>query len=217
MSKQGIAELVEALGDIPAVLAEAAPQDKFQLYSELGLHLTYEPARRLVRAETGISATSGNYGSCPTGTRPLRARPQPAHGFGSGMVPGFEGFGCLSIWQASAMIKLSPELDSRDARAHRGGRRGVSPHQLPHAFPGLYLDGLTDAAIAVITKHLPADPIPIIGSPDSRQSMTRTTSSTVTQTSHPAWLEKIGGRACSTLRRASGQTGIRTDLVYLQR
>lgn len=54
MSKQDVAEPVEALGDIPAVLAEAAPQDKFQLYSQLGLHLTYEPARRLARAETGI-------------------------------------------------------------------------------------------------------------------------------------------------------------------
>lgn len=31
MSKQDIAELVEALGDIPGVLAEAAPQDKSQL------------------------------------------------------------------------------------------------------------------------------------------------------------------------------------------
>jgi hypothetical protein len=43
MSKHDIGELLEALGNIPAVLAKAAPHDKAQLYSQLGLHLTYEP------------------------------------------------------------------------------------------------------------------------------------------------------------------------------
>jgi hypothetical protein len=47
MSKHDITELIKALGNIPAILAKAAPHDKAQLYSQLGLHLTYEPAKRL--------------------------------------------------------------------------------------------------------------------------------------------------------------------------
>ena len=67
MSKHDIGELIKALGDIPAVLAKAAPHDKAQLYSQLGLHLTYEPATRLIRAETRINPHSWGYGSCPRG------------------------------------------------------------------------------------------------------------------------------------------------------
>ena len=67
MSKHDITELIEALGNIPAVLAKAAPHDKAQLYSQLGLHLTYEPGKRLIRAETCLNPHSWGYGSCPRG------------------------------------------------------------------------------------------------------------------------------------------------------
>jgi DNA invertase Pin-like site-specific DNA recombinase len=65
MSQHDIGELIQALGNIPAVLATATPEDKAQLYSQLGLHLTYEPAQRLIRAETRINPHSWGYGSCP--------------------------------------------------------------------------------------------------------------------------------------------------------
>ena len=67
MSKHDIAELIEALGNIPAVLAKAAPYDKAQIYSQLGLHLTYQPAKRLIRAETHLNPHRWGYGSCPRG------------------------------------------------------------------------------------------------------------------------------------------------------
>jgi site-specific DNA recombinase len=46
MSKDEIRSLVEAIGNIHAVLADAAPEDKAQVYHQLGLHLSYEPAKR---------------------------------------------------------------------------------------------------------------------------------------------------------------------------
>ena len=65
MSQHDIGELITALGNIPAALAKAAPHDKAQLYNQLGLHLTYEPTRRLVQAETRLNPHSWGYGSCP--------------------------------------------------------------------------------------------------------------------------------------------------------
>ena len=85
MSKRDIGELIEALGNIPAVLHNAAPHDKAQLYSQLGLHLTYEPAQRLIRAETRLNPHSWGYGSCPRGdlrtNHPPRPRRQVMLGF----------------------------------------------------------------------------------------------------------------------------------------
>jgi site-specific DNA recombinase len=49
MNKEEIRSLIETLGTTRAVLADATPEDKAQVYHQLGLHLTYEPATRLVR------------------------------------------------------------------------------------------------------------------------------------------------------------------------
>lgn len=67
MSKEEIRSLVEALGNIRAVLTDATPEDKAEVYRQLGLHLTYQPAKRLVRAETRFDPRSWGYGSCPRG------------------------------------------------------------------------------------------------------------------------------------------------------
>jgi hypothetical protein len=52
-----IASIVTALGDILAVLADADPADKAEIYSQLGLRLTYQPGQRIVRAEAHLDQT----------------------------------------------------------------------------------------------------------------------------------------------------------------
>jgi DNA invertase Pin-like site-specific DNA recombinase len=55
MSRDEIAAMVEALGDMLTVLAEADPADKAEVYRQLGLHLTYQPTTQTVRAEVKIN------------------------------------------------------------------------------------------------------------------------------------------------------------------
>ncbi|WP_167450034.1 hypothetical protein [Streptomyces hyaluromycini] len=43
-----------SLGSIRDVLADAEPQDKADVYQNLGLKLTYDPATQLVRAEAQL-------------------------------------------------------------------------------------------------------------------------------------------------------------------
>ena len=54
MTHDQIASIVTALGDILAVLKDADPADKAEIYSQLGLRLTYQPGRRIVRAEAHL-------------------------------------------------------------------------------------------------------------------------------------------------------------------
>lgn len=64
MTRQEITEALDALAGITAVLAEADPADKADLYAQLGLHLTYQPAEQQVIAEAKPQATM--YGEdCP--------------------------------------------------------------------------------------------------------------------------------------------------------
>jgi hypothetical protein len=51
MTRDQIASIVTELGDIQAVLADADPADKAEIYTQLGLRLTYQPGQRIVRAE----------------------------------------------------------------------------------------------------------------------------------------------------------------------
>ncbi len=67
MSNDEIHALVEALGNIRTVLASADPQDKAEVYSQLGMQLTYEPGKRTVQAELALNPHSWGYGSCPRG------------------------------------------------------------------------------------------------------------------------------------------------------
>jgi DNA invertase Pin-like site-specific DNA recombinase len=50
MSRNDIATIVAALGDLARVVAEADPADKSEIYAQLGLMLTYQPGKRLVEA-----------------------------------------------------------------------------------------------------------------------------------------------------------------------
>jgi IS6 family transposase len=55
MSRDEMASIVSALADILAVLRDADPADKAEIYTQLGLRLTYQPSERLVRTEVQIS------------------------------------------------------------------------------------------------------------------------------------------------------------------
>lgn len=55
MSRDEIASVVRALADLIEVVRAASPADKVQIYTGLGLRLTYQPSERLVRSEVHIS------------------------------------------------------------------------------------------------------------------------------------------------------------------
>jgi site-specific DNA recombinase len=57
MTRDQVASIVTGLGDILAVLADADPADKAEIYSQLGLRLTYQPGQRIIRAEAHLSQT----------------------------------------------------------------------------------------------------------------------------------------------------------------
>ena len=50
ISRDEIAAIVAALGDLARVVSEADPADKSEIYTQLGLMLTYQPGKRLVEA-----------------------------------------------------------------------------------------------------------------------------------------------------------------------
>ncbi|WP_030264817.1 hypothetical protein [Streptomyces violens] len=50
-SRDQIARLVHAISDLVAVVRQARPEDKAEIYRQLGLRLTYDSARMTVRAE----------------------------------------------------------------------------------------------------------------------------------------------------------------------
>jgi len=50
MSRDEIAAIVTALGDLAHVVSTAEPADKSEIYAQLGLALTYQPGERLVEA-----------------------------------------------------------------------------------------------------------------------------------------------------------------------
>jgi site-specific DNA recombinase len=55
MSRDEIESIVTALSDLLTVLRRADPADKAEIYTQLGLRLTYHPSDRTVRAEAHIS------------------------------------------------------------------------------------------------------------------------------------------------------------------
>jgi hypothetical protein len=57
MTRDQIAAVVTALGDILDVLADADPADKVEIYSQRRLRLTYQPGQRIVRAEAHLGQT----------------------------------------------------------------------------------------------------------------------------------------------------------------
>ncbi|MEU8157155.1 hypothetical protein AB0B94_26150 [Micromonospora sp. NPDC048986] len=59
MSRSQIADLVRTLGDIVAVLRDADPDDKAEVYRQLGLRLVYQTETQTVRAAVDLSAHRG--------------------------------------------------------------------------------------------------------------------------------------------------------------
>ena len=55
MSREEIAYVVTALSDLLAVLRQADPADKAEIYAQLGLRLVYHPGDQTVRAEAHIN------------------------------------------------------------------------------------------------------------------------------------------------------------------
>lgn len=51
MTEQEIRSVIDKLGEIARVLADADPNDKSEVFRQLGLKLTYHPGRRTVEAK----------------------------------------------------------------------------------------------------------------------------------------------------------------------
>ena len=66
MTREEITNLVKALGDVMNVLGEADPADKAEVYRQLGLTLTCDPAARRVKAEARPESIM-YVGKCPRG------------------------------------------------------------------------------------------------------------------------------------------------------
>jgi site-specific DNA recombinase len=64
MTRDEITSLVKTLGEVIQVLKDADPADKAEIYSQLGLTLTYHPNEKRVVAETRPSSIM-YVGACP--------------------------------------------------------------------------------------------------------------------------------------------------------
>lgn len=58
MSREQIASVVTALSDLLTVLRRADPADKAEIYTQLGLRLTYQPNDRTVRQKPRFAPPS---------------------------------------------------------------------------------------------------------------------------------------------------------------
>ena len=56
-----IASIVNGLADLLAVLRDAEPTDKADIYTRLGLKLTYQPADQLVRTEVNLLSAAQHW------------------------------------------------------------------------------------------------------------------------------------------------------------
>jgi hypothetical protein len=65
--KSEITSLVQAIGDLMQVIKDAGPADKAEIYSQLGLTLTYRPNEKRVVAEARPAQVM-YAGLCPRGT-----------------------------------------------------------------------------------------------------------------------------------------------------
>ncbi|MFE9191060.1 hypothetical protein ACFYL6_15735 [Micromonospora sp. NPDC007208] len=74
MSRSQIVDLVRALGDITAVLRDADPADKAEVYRQPGLRLNYQPETQTVRAAIDLSAHRGQIFVSEGGFDPLPHR-----------------------------------------------------------------------------------------------------------------------------------------------
>ena len=67
MSEEQISTIVQGLGGLLGLLRQADPSDKAEIYSRLGLQLTYHPGAQTLIAEVTTSAINGVNNVCPEG------------------------------------------------------------------------------------------------------------------------------------------------------
>jgi site-specific DNA recombinase len=61
MTRQEIEETVNSLADLFAVLRDADAADKAEIYTRLGLKLTYQPAGQIVQTELNVLSTAQHW------------------------------------------------------------------------------------------------------------------------------------------------------------
>jgi hypothetical protein len=66
VTRTEIAELISGIADLVVVVRQASVDDKAEIYRQLGLKLTYEPGKALVRAEATLDPDDGK---SPRGSR----------------------------------------------------------------------------------------------------------------------------------------------------
>jgi site-specific DNA recombinase len=70
MSEDQIALIVDALGGLLGLLADADPRDRADIYARVGLQMVYRPGTETVLAQVTSSAVDGVANVCPrTDTR----------------------------------------------------------------------------------------------------------------------------------------------------
>jgi site-specific DNA recombinase len=67
MSREEITALVNEIADAIAVLREADPDDKAELYRQLGVRLTYHPETQTVSVQAHVGRSPWGNGLCPRG------------------------------------------------------------------------------------------------------------------------------------------------------
>jgi hypothetical protein len=80
MTADQLDAISDAFMDLFGLLRDADPGDKAELYSRLGLRLTYQPGPETVIAEVVTPATDRVFDWCPRG-EPPRVTSVPQHGF----------------------------------------------------------------------------------------------------------------------------------------
>ena len=78
LSEIDIRRIVSNLGDLAAVIREADPGDKARVYAGLGLKLSFQPTKQLVRAEAHFDPHDGGAMVCVRGGSWTRVRRTPA-------------------------------------------------------------------------------------------------------------------------------------------
>ncbi len=74
MSEEQISAIVHGLGGLLGLLRQANLSDKAEIYSRLGLKLTYRPGPQKLIAEVTTSAIDGVNSVCPEGDLNPHAR-----------------------------------------------------------------------------------------------------------------------------------------------
>jgi hypothetical protein len=67
MSREEITALVDEVADAVAVLRQADPADKAEVYRQLGVRLTYHPETQTVSAQAHVGRPPWGNGLCPRG------------------------------------------------------------------------------------------------------------------------------------------------------